>query len=337
MISCLKGKRHDEDEDNNQNFFTKNGGVLLEELVTFSNGKPNPIRHFSAKELLIATNYYDTSQIVVQDDGYQLYEGSLKDFPIFVKKYDNYCPLGFYSATDPYKDIAIGSQMSAHKNVLKVIGCCLETKIPAIVYEYAAGTKTLSTCISPANVEPLPWKCRLKIAVDLTNAIAYLHTAFHRPIIHRNIKCSNIILDENNVPKLIHFGQCISIPEGQSHVFSTFARRMRWSLTNYFTYFAEGNITEKIDVYYFGMILFELFTGNKPIHEFMEYDVLASDEHWIRNVHNVVDSRITREGIEAQRLLDFLKLCSRCMCYDEEKRPTMIEMAKELRRIHQSF
>ncbi|XVE63024.1 hypothetical protein DITRI_Ditri06bG0166400 [Diplodiscus trichospermus] len=333
MISCLKGKRDDEDEGNNQTFFIRNGGVLLEELVAFSNGRPNPIRHFSAKELLIATNYYHTRQIVVQDFGYRLYRGYLKDLPIFVKKYDSES-LWCISVLDPYKDIAVGSQMSTHKNVLKVLGCCLETEIPTIVYEYAAGTKTLSTCISPTNVEPLPWKCRLKIAVDLTNAIAYLHTAFHRPVIHRNIKCSNIILDENNVPKLFDFGLCISIPEGQSHVFSSLEGIMAWWPSECVN---AGDITEKFDVYCFGKLLVDLFTGNRPIQEIMENRTLGGEKHWIENASNVFDSRITDEGIEEQLLLDFVTLFSRCMYKDEEKRPTMIEVAKELRRIHQSF
>ncbi|XVE63026.1 hypothetical protein DITRI_Ditri06bG0166600 [Diplodiscus trichospermus] len=326
MISCLKGKRHDEDEDedNNQKIFIENGGVLLEELVAFSNGRPNPIRHFSAKELLIATNYYDLRQIVVQDFHYKLYKGYLKDFPIFVKKYDNRRLWG-YSVPDPYKDIAIGSQMSAHKNVLKVLGCCLETEIPAIVYEYT-GTKTLSTCISATNVERLPWKCRLKIAVDIANAIAYLHTAFHRPVIHRDVCCDNIILDQNHVPKLIDFGLCISIPKGQSHVVSSVVGGICLPLYS-------NNITEKFDVYFFGKLLVDLLTGNKLIHEIMVYDILGSKERWTENV----DSRITQEGIEVQQLRDFVKLIFRCICGDEEKTPTMIEVAKELRRIHLSF
>ncbi|WRX23687.1 Serine-threonine/tyrosine-protein kinase [Theobroma cacao] len=185
MIACLKVKRRED----NQTFFTKNGGRLLEELITFCNGKSNPIRHFSAKELLRPTNCYNTSQIFVEGRGYKLYKGSLKDRPIFVKKYDNHSLLGDFAT----KDIAIGSQMSVHKNVLKVLGCCLETQIATIVYEFD-DTKSLSTFISATNVEPLPWKCRLKIATGVANAVAYLHNAFSRPVIHREIKCSNIIL-----------------------------------------------------------------------------------------------------------------------------------------------
>ncbi|WRX23118.1 Serine-threonine/tyrosine-protein kinase [Theobroma cacao] len=216
MFACFNVKRYED----NQTFFLKNGGRLLEELITFCNGKSNPIRHFSAKELLIATNNYDPRQIFVEDFGYQLYKGSLNDRLIFVKKY------GYLwgSEDNAYKDIAIGSQMSVHKNVLKVTGCCLETEIPTTVYEFA-GTKILSTCISTTNVEPLRWKCRLKIAIGIANAIAYLHNAFSRPVIHRDINCSNIILDQNNVPKLIDFGLSVSIPEGKSDIEDPLTRR----------------------------------------------------------------------------------------------------------------
>ncbi|XVE63028.1 hypothetical protein DITRI_Ditri06bG0166800 [Diplodiscus trichospermus] len=333
MISCWKGRRH-ENEGNDHPFFIKNGGVLLKELVALSNGKPNPIRHFSAEELLIATNYYDTRQSVVRDFCYRLYKGYLKDIPIFVKKYDVDSLLGF-SSIDPYKDIAIGSQMSAHKNVLKVLGCCLETEIPTIVYEYA-GTKTLSTCISPANVKLLPWKCRLKVAVDIANAIAYLHTAFDRPVIHRDINCYNIILDKNNVPKLIDFGQCIFIPEGQTHVDSPILVRMDGE-GGPPEYIVAGNVTEKYDVYCFGTLLVNLFIGDKPTHEIRQFDTLGSKNYWIENFSNVFDPIMTDEGNEAQQLLDIVTLSSKCMCKDEEKRPTMIEVGKELRRIHQSF
>ncbi|WRX24943.1 Serine-threonine/tyrosine-protein kinase [Theobroma cacao] len=224
MFACLKVKRHED----NQTFFTKNGAALLEELIAFCNGRSNPIRHFSTNELLTATNYYDANQMFLQSGFYKLYKGSLNYRPIFVKKYHN-CRIWRDVAA---KDIAVGSQMSVHKNVLKVLGCCLETETPIIVYEFA-GTESLSTCISATNVEPLPWKCRLKIAVGIANAVAYLHTAFSRPVIHRSIHCSSIVLDQNNVPKLIDFGLCISIPEGQSHVKDAIRGRAEWVSPEY--------------------------------------------------------------------------------------------------------
>ncbi|XVF57467.1 hypothetical protein PTKIN_Ptkin06aG0208000 [Pterospermum kingtungense] len=324
MISCLKVKKC---EDNNQTHFIKNGGVLLEELVAFSNGRCNPIRHFSAQELLIATNYYNSPQIVVEYFACRLYRGALKDLPVLVKKYDNDHP-GLFPA-DLYKDIAIGSQMSVHKNVLKVIGCFLETQEPTIVYEFG-GTKSLSTSISATHDQPLPWNCMLKIAVDIANAIAYLHNAFSRPVIHRDIAADSIILDQNNVPKLIDFGLCISIPEGQSHVKDAVIGRTGWPAPELF---ATGYLTEKVDVYQFGMLLLELLIG-KAINEIMRENILNGYSY---DFSDLVARTTTHEGTEAEQWLDFKTLVLGCICIDGEKRPTMIEVAKELRRIYQSF
>ncbi|KAK6233104.1 hypothetical protein SCA6_003177 [Theobroma cacao] len=199
MIACLKVKRRED----NQTFFTKNGGRLLEELITFCNGKSNPIRHFSAKELLRPTNCYNTSQIFVEGRGYKLYKGSLKDRPIFVKKYDNHSLLGDFAT----KDIAIGSQMSVHKNVLK-----------------------------------------------------------------------------------------------------------------------------------FGMLLIELLSGQQASYLMLEHETLDLGQLCVEELINATDSRIKNEGTYiTEQLLDFAALLLRCISSDEEKRPTMIEVAKELRRIDQSF
>ncbi|KAK6233164.1 hypothetical protein QUC31_009485 [Theobroma cacao] len=220
MIACLKVKRHD--DNYHQTFCSKNGGVLLEELIAFCDGKSNAIHHFSAKELLRATNYYDARQIFVQDAVYQLYKGSLKDRPIFVKK--------------------------------------------------------------------------LKIAIGLANAVAYLHTAFSRPVIHRGST-----------------GWWVP-PE----------------------YWARGYITKKVDVYQFGLFLFELLSGKGLVY-LPRDDTLDTGELSVERFIDAVDSRIKNEGIDLEQLSDFATLIVRCTSYDEENRPTMIEVGKELKQIDQSF
>ena len=66
--------------------------------------------------------------------------------------------------------------------------------------------------------EPLSWQSRLKIAGEIAHAISYLHTAFSRPIVHRDIKPGNVFLDQHDVAKLTEFSLSISIPEGETHV-----------------------------------------------------------------------------------------------------------------------
>ncbi|OMP03332.1 hypothetical protein COLO4_10473 [Corchorus olitorius] len=282
-----------------------------------------------------ATNNFDECQVFMRAGSFDMYKGSLKDCPIIIKKYYSFSVKNYDIANScrhlAYKDIAIGSSMSAHRNVLKVLGCCLETELPIIVYEFG-GTKFLKDkeCLSP-----LPWKCRLKIARDLASAIAYLHTAFPRPIIHRDITPHTVILNRNNVAKLIDFGRCISIPRGESHVEDGLRVTSFYGAPEYF----KGNrISEKADVYSFGRLLLELLIG-ETLYDFCK----KHNKRWVEHKDlssDIVDSIIltsTNIEIEQEQLLDFKTLVIRCLSTDEEQRPTMIEVGKQLSKMYQSL
>ena len=141
------------------------------------------------------------------------------------------------------KDIVVGSQMSVHQNVLQLLGCCLETK-------YIDPTETV-------HFEPLAWKCRLRIAMGIANAVANLHTAFSRPIIHRDVRSAITILVENKVAKPIDFSRSISIPKGE-HVEDVVRSRLVYLASEYAL---TGYITEKVDVYIYGVLLLGLLAG----------------------------------------------------------------------------
>ena len=95
------------------------------------------------------------------------------------------------------------------------------------MYEFV-GDKVLSKFIKltgTVHFEPLKWKCRLRIAMGIAKVVAYLHTAFSRLVVHRDVRSAIIILDENNVAKLIDFS-LLSIPKGEQHVFDGARERM---------------------------------------------------------------------------------------------------------------
>ncbi|KAG5244820.1 Kinase superfamily protein [Salix suchowensis] len=205
--------------------FMKNGRRLLEELIASCDGKCNPIRSFSAKDLQKATNSYDSGQLICEDLDYKLYKGFLEDRPISVKKYMFLRGTSEYMGS-PFTDVVVGSQMSSHKNVLKLIGCCLESEHPILVHEFA-GCETLSRFMShhPDQIQSPPtpsWKSSIKIAVDVANALAYLHTALSKRVIHRDITPAAILMDVNYVAKLIDFSLAIAIPDGGLDLVSHF-------------------------------------------------------------------------------------------------------------------
>ncbi|KAK9219147.1 hypothetical protein WN943_007787 [Citrus x changshan-huyou] len=111
----------------------------------------------------------------------------------------------------------------SHNHILKLIGCCLETPIPILVFESVQyGTLWDRILGAPQpHFEPLLLKHRLKIAMDIVHALAYLHFGFPRPIVFRNFKTSCILFNEENVAKLFDFSLSISIPEGETHITDT--------------------------------------------------------------------------------------------------------------------
>ena len=156
MNLCLKMKRKAKYETS----LMKNGRLLLEELIAFCNGKANSICVFSTEELKRATNNYDQRQCISQDSDFKLFKGSLEDRLLSVKKY--YTGEKGFSVMEEVtlgivKDIVVGSQMSVHTNVLKLLGRCLETKYPTPMYEFFRD-KILSNYINPTGTihfEPL--------------------------------------------------------------------------------------------------------------------------------------------------------------------------------------
>ena len=191
--------------------FMKDGRLLLVELFAFCNEKSNPICIFFAKELRRATNNYDQCQCFLQDAVFEFYKGYLVGHLISVKKFRDekkFC-LSI--------DIAVEGILQQCSKALWLLLGALETKNPTLVYEFA-GHSILSNRIYVTHrdhFKPIPWKFQIRIARDMAKAVAYLHAAFSRPIIHRDINSSKFKLDENNVAKLIDFSLSISIPDGQ--------------------------------------------------------------------------------------------------------------------------
>ncbi|XP_041020479.1 serine/threonine-protein kinase ZRK1-like [Juglans microcarpa x Juglans regia] len=226
--------------------FIENGSRVLEKLVSTCNGKPIPIRTFSFAELSNATNNFDPQLVIREEWPYQWYKGYLEGRTISIKKaiYDR-------AKEEVFTDLAISAKVSAHKKVLKLVGCCLETKVVILVYEFA-GKGTLRDRFIVSD-EPMTRQSRLKMAREIAHATSYLHTAFSRPIIHTNINLDTVFVDQNDIPKLTGFSFSLIIPEGEIHVNDNWKRGMT-TLFQSPNYFAMGCITEKTDVSCFGWL-----------------------------------------------------------------------------------
>jgi serine/threonine protein kinase len=304
------------------------GSELLEERIRFCDGRcrSNPIRNFSVDQICRAIQDFQKIHPLQSYIEFKWQKGVLDGRLVFIKRYAR-------GGQEVYRDIVVSSQMSSHNNVLKLLGCCLEIpEGPALVYEYPENGSL------DRHDGSLPWGTRLKIAKEIANAVAYLHTAFPRPIIHRDIKPANIFLNQNYAAKLSDFSFSISIPEGESKVgddllVGTFGfLDPDYTMTNF--------VTEKTDVFSFGVLLLVLLTGRATrqgeIHLIEHVKLLVEQDR----VHEAVDPMIRGNGGEAidqQQLEASIELALRCTDDSGEDRPLMIEVAKEIQRIERSI
>ncbi|KAF3441053.1 hypothetical protein FNV43_RR19339 [Rhamnella rubrinervis] len=333
------GKKKEKEEEN---YMVKHGSILMEELLSSGNGKCNPIRFFSAKQLRTATNNFQQTRCDGLLRGEWL-RAVLDHRSVLIK-------IAIDGLTTPEmacRDIAISSHMSSHSRVLKLLGCCLELPVPALVYEDAENgqlRRTGGLGDSPNNyVSPtlpsLAWKIRVRIGKDIAHTLTYLHTAFSRPIIHRHVTTKSVFLDKDLVPKLSGFSYSISIPEGETGVQTDCVVGTAGFVAP--EHFKTLFVTEKIDVYGIGVCLLVLLSGKSSYVEKEPITIWVQHKRW----DEIVDCILLEEGREMDeqqqlqfhsQLQAFLNLALKCAGEEEENRPLMIDVAKELDRIHRT-
>ncbi|CAO2834036.1 unnamed protein product [Amaranthus hypochondriacus] len=231
-------------------------------------------------------------------------------------------------------EIILLSQIK-HRHVVKILGCCLEGNIPLVVYEYISNG-TLSELLHNSSVDLIfTWEMRLRIAYETAIAIDYLHVGFPTPIYHRDIKSSNILLDDKLRAKISDFGISRVLDIDQSHL-STCVQGTFGYLDP--EYFYSSQYTEKSDVYSFGVILIELLTGQKPIRplddEEEEEENISLVEYFVSSMNestlfNIVDP-IVLEGGKQEDIIKFSNIAKSCLNPIRQERPTMKEVTMGL-------
>ncbi|GAA0150667.1 hypothetical protein LIER_09553 [Lithospermum erythrorhizon] len=150
-----------------------------------------------------------------------------------------------------------------HQNVISLLGYCIHDEMCFLVYEMMQNGSLESHLHGPSKGRDLTWNLRMKIALDVARGLEYLHEHCNPPVIHRDIKASNILLDSNFNAKLSDFG--LAITAGNSE-----RGNIKVSGTMGYVapeYILDGKLTDKSDVYAFGVVLLELLTGRRAIEK----------------------------------------------------------------------
>ncbi|BFG28229.1 hypothetical protein CerSpe_145030 [Prunus speciosa] len=311
-----------------EKYFQENGGLLLQQQLASRGGSVETTKIFTAEELEKATNNYHESRVLGEGGYGTVYKGILEDDKVVAIKKSKICAPA--QNEQFVNEVIVLSQIN-HRNVVRLLGCCLETPMPLLVYEFIINGTLSEHIHNKCRESLLSWELRLKIAAETAGALAYLHSSTSMPIIHRDVKTTNVLLDENYIAKVSDFGASRLIPLDQAQITTLVQGTLGYLDPEYFH---TNHLTEKSDVYSFGVVLVELLTSKVALsfarpeaeRNLASFFVCSVEEG---RLNQILDEDIVNEG-NIETLKEVADLANRCLKVKREERPTMKHVAMEL-------
>ncbi|KAK7840420.1 wall-associated receptor kinase 3 [Quercus suber] len=311
-----------------EKFFQQNGGLLLKQQLSSKQWSIETTKIFTSEELKKATNNYDENTILGQGGYGTVYKGKLSDNRVVAIKKSK---IGDQSQIQQFINEVIVLTQISHRNVVKLFGCCLETEVPLLVYEFITNGTLCEHIHDKGRSSLLSWEKRLKIATETAEALAYLHSATSMPIIHRDVKTANILLDDNYTAKVADFGASRLVPLDQTQLTTLVQGTLGYLDPEYLQ---TSQLTEKSDVYSFGVVMAELLTGKKALsfdRPEIDRNLAISFVSAIKEdrLLQILETHIVNEG-NMEQLKEVSNVAKRCLKLRGEDRPSMKEVATEL-------
>ncbi|KAL9257502.1 Wall-associated receptor kinase 5-like protein [Drosera capensis] len=330
LTVCWGGKatRKRRLEEQKEKFFQRNGGLLLKQKLYSSKHGIESTRIFTAEELKAATDNYSEDRILGKGGYGTVYKGILPSgLMAAIKK----SKVADESQVEQFiNEVIILTQIN-HRNVVKLLGCCLETEVPLLVYEFISNGSLSDHIHCHTGISWLSWSHSLRIAAEAANALAYLHSAASIPIIHRDVKSANILIDESYTAKISDFGASRLVPMHQTQVTTLVQGTLGYLDPEYLH---TSQLTEKSDVYSFGVVLAELLTKQKPLSLTRKTEERNLANYFIESMKEdrlfqILHPQLVKEATRT-KLVAMTSLVKACLSVKREDRPTMKEVAIKL-------
>lgn len=290
-------------------------------------------RIFTLEELKLSTNDFREINAIGAGGYGTVYRGKLMDGQLIAIKRSKQ---GSMQGGLEFKtEIELLSRVH-HKNLVGLVGFCFEKGERMLVYEFISNG-TLSEALYGIKGVQLDWSTRIKIALDSARGLAYLHDHANPPIIHRDVKSANILLDAKMTAKVADFGLSLLVSDSEEGELCTNVKGTLGYLDP--EYYMTQQLTAKSDVYSFGVVLLELIVAKPPIYE-KKYIVrevktaLDMEDSMYCGLRDVMDPVLLKMGV-VQGFPRFVQMALQCVEEVGPDRPTMNNIVREIEIIMQ--
>nr|BAJ97464.1 predicted protein [Hordeum vulgare subsp. vulgare] len=291
-------------------FYEKNGGLTLEKAKIIKLFKKDELKPYLKKSNFIGNGGFGA-----------VYKGNLGNELVAIKRTIS----GSLLENEQFANEVIIQSQVIHKNIVRLIGCCLEVDTPLLVYEFLSNG-SLHDILHNNDKKPLNLDRRLSIAAESADGLAYMHSKANTKILHGDVKPANILLDDRFVAKIADFGISRLIVRDKQHTGEVIGDMSYMDPV----YLQSGLLTEKSDVYSFGVVLLELISRKKATHS--DNNSLVSsflEAHKREKSSDLFDNEIAI-GEDLEILQSLAGMSVECFSLDVDKRPDMTDIAHHL-------